>query len=576
LFSVVYHYCLPAVSRELVERSNRCLLPVAFIEPHVHCATILIMPLQYKKYWLIVIAITLILAFAFQGTRGLWEPDEGRYVRCAYEMVQSGDWLTPRLNGSPHFTKPPLTYWLIATGLTLFGLNEWAARFFHAIAFVVTALMAGYLASHMWDKKTGLLSALIYVTMVLPFISANIATTDMILTCFETGAMLCFWMGAAKQQDAALRTLLWALLMGLFLGLAFITKGPPGLFPLLVGAVYLALSLRVKRPSYPVMTLGFLVFMSVALPWYLLVIQKNNGLLAYFLKDEFFGRIVTGVHGRNSGPLGAFKIYPASLFFGALPWSWLWCIWGWNNRAGIVTLRWWKQLRQHDNALFIAVWFLLPLFLLTIANSRLPLYVLPLFVPLALASARALLRYYPAQAAALSIMRGKPFVYVLLLFFSLICSRAIAAYQTPQRDSRYLWQQLRTAIHERAGDGHYELSTIGLSHEALAFYSRRAVDRIQVREEHSHAFIPKKGIEQKCDEMLNNNALQVFLVSRRDVKRATAAFDKRGIHHVIEQGPFDYALFFCQKAGAQNSMVTRAAQQKSGAASIPPMAVPGL
>lgn len=534
------------------------------------------MPLQYKKYWLIVIAITLILAFAFQGTRGLWEPDEGRYVRCAYEMVQSGDWLTPRLNGSPHFTKPPLTYWLIATGLTLFGLNEWAARFFHAIAFVVTALMAGYLASHMWDKKTGLLSALIYVTMVLPFISANIATTDMILTCFETGAMLCFWMGAAKQQDAALRTLLWALLMGLFLGLAFITKGPPGLFPLLVGAVYLALSLRVKRPSYPVMTLGFLVFMSVALPWYLLVIQKNNGLLAYFLKDEFFGRIVTGVHGRNSGPLGAFKIYPASLFFGALPWSWLWCIWGWNNRAGIVTLRWWKQLRQHDNALFIAVWFLLPLFLLTIANSRLPLYVLPLFVPLALASARALLRYYPAQAAALSIMRGKPFVYVLLLFFSLICSRAIAAYQTPQRDSRYLWQQLRTAIHERAGDGHYELSTIGLSHEALAFYSRRAVDRIQVREEHSHAFIPKKGIEQKCDEMLNNNALQVFLVSRRDVKRATAAFDKRGIHHVIEQGPFDYALFFCQKAGAQNSMVTRAAQQKSGAASIPPMAVPGL
>ena len=164
-------------------------------------------------------------------------------------------------------------------------------------------------------------------------------------------------------------------------------------------------------------------------------------------------------------------------------------------------------------------------------------------------------------------MRGKPFVYVLLLFFSLICSRAIAAYQTPQRDSRYLWQQIRTAIHERAGDGHYELSTIGLSHEGLAFYSRRAVDRIQVRNEHSHAFIPKKGIEQKCDEMLNNNALQVFLVSRRDVKRATAAFDKRGIHHVIEQGPFDYSLIFCVQRAAHDtgSDITESQLQRNAA-----------
>jgi hypothetical protein len=388
--------------------------------------------------------------------------------------------------------------------------------------------------------------------------------------------MLSFWMCTAKQQNPALHTTLWGALMSLLLGLAFLTKGPPGLLPLLACMVYLWLSLQGKKISWTQLIPGIMVFAGIALPWYLFVIQKNIGLLSYFLKDEFFGRIVTGEHGRNSGPLGALTIYPASLFFGALPWSWLWCIWGWNNRAGIVTLRWWKQLRQHDNALFIAVWFLLPLFLLTIASSRLPLYILPLFVPLALASARALLRYYPDQATALSLMRGKPFVYVLLLFFSLICSRAIAAYQTPQRDSRYLWQQIRAAIHEHASDGPYELSTIGLSHEGLAFYSRRTVDRIQVREEHSHAFIPKKGIEQKCDEMLNNNALQVFLVSRRDVKRVTAAFDKRGIHHVIEQGPFDYTLFFCQKAGAQNSMVTRAAQQKSGLASGHSMAVPGL
>ena len=49
--------------------------------------------LDYRRLWLIIIALVIILAFAFQGSRGLWEPDEGRYVRCAYEMLKSGDWL---------------------------------------------------------------------------------------------------------------------------------------------------------------------------------------------------------------------------------------------------------------------------------------------------------------------------------------------------------------------------------------------------------------------------------------------------------------------------------------------------
>jgi 4-amino-4-deoxy-L-arabinose transferase-like glycosyltransferase len=517
------------------------------------------MPLPYKKHWLIVIVITLLLAFSFQGSRGLWEPDEGRYVRCAYEMVQSGDWLTPRLNNTPHFSKPPLTYWLIATGLTLFGMNEWGARFFHAIAFVLTALMAGYLASRIWDHKTGLLTSLVYVTMVLPFISSNITTTDMLLTCFETGAMLSFWMCIVKQQSPAQYITVWGTLMGLFSGLAFLTKGPPGLLPLLAGAAYLMLSLRGRRLSYSALALGAFVFAATALPWFVLVTQKHPNLFSYFIHDEVIGRIVTGEHGRNSGPLGALKIYPASLFFGALPWSCFWWVWGRENRSIIKTLSWWKQLRQRDNALFIAVWFLLPMFFLTVASSRLPLYVLPLFVPLALASARMLFLQYPRQTASLFHLRGKPFVYVLLLVVVLICSRAVTAYQTPKRDSRFLWQQLRTAIHEYAGNAPFELSMIGLNHEGLAFYSQKAIDRVQVREEHSYAFIRKKKIEQKCDEMLKDNVLQVFLVSRSDVKRVAPVFEQRGFHFSVEKGPFDYVLFFCRNPASQKSVLTKTA-----------------
>lgn len=83
----------------------------------------------YGKAWLTLVALTFFLAFAFQGSRGLWEPDEGRYVRCAYEMQKTGDWVTPQINFKPHFTKPPVTYWLIASGLSLFGKNEWGGTF---------------------------------------------------------------------------------------------------------------------------------------------------------------------------------------------------------------------------------------------------------------------------------------------------------------------------------------------------------------------------------------------------------------------------------------------------------------
>ncbi len=69
---------------------------------------------NYTRAWLILIAITLALAFAFQGSRGLWRADEGRYVRCAYEMLKTGDWVTPQINYQPHFTKPPMTYWALA------------------------------------------------------------------------------------------------------------------------------------------------------------------------------------------------------------------------------------------------------------------------------------------------------------------------------------------------------------------------------------------------------------------------------------------------------------------------------
>ena len=92
---------------------------------------------------------TVLLTFSlvFQGSRGLWEPDEGRYTNIALRMLQTGDFVVPAFNDDvPHFAKPPFTYWAIAGGISLLGWNEWGARLPNALAFAATIMVVYALA----------------------------------------------------------------------------------------------------------------------------------------------------------------------------------------------------------------------------------------------------------------------------------------------------------------------------------------------------------------------------------------------------------------------------------------------
>jgi len=511
--------------------------------------------MNYKKYWLITITLTVLLAFAFQGTRGLWEPDEGRYVRCAYEMLKSGDWLTPRIDNKPHFTKPPLTYWLIASGLFLFGSNEWGARFFHALAFIGTALMTGLLGACMWGQVAGLLSCLVFSTMVFPFTAANITTTDMLLTCFETASMLFFWLSINTRQHEQRKKVLYAIFMSFFFGLSFLTKGPPGLIPLLIMLLYLFLTKTKKWLSIPAIIISLLVFSVIALPWYILVMQKYYGLLSYFIQDEIIGRIFLGVHTRNPGLLGSLKVYPHTLLLGSLPWAYFWFTIAWKTRPQIFTAAWWHLLRARNNALFLTLWFGISLFLLSAANSRLPMYVLPLFVPLALATARSLLRYYPAQAVAACFFRNRQGALVMILAVFLIASRAIAAHVPTKIDSRVIAQGVQKIVHERVADAPHEIVLVDLHHDGLAFYTGSTVENVSAAKDHDLSFSAIKIIEQKCDEIISSRVSSVFLLNAKDMKKVLPEFEKRRIPYAVEKGPFDYKIIICAAAVAGNPEV---------------------
>ncbi len=351
------------------------------------------MPSRARPPRAVVLVFALIAAsVALQGWRALWEPDEGRYVQVALQMLRSGDWLHPALHpDQPHYTKPPMTYWAIATSLSLFGRHEWAARLPANLAFLLTAGLVGLIARRLGG--VGWRAALVFGTCLLPFLARNIVTTDSLLTFFETAGMA--GLIAAATANTTDRRRLWSLLGWLAFGLAFLTKGPPALLPLLGLALWAGLGRRGWQ--WLIDPLGMLVFLATALSWFAAVIIGQPALLSYFFWDEVAARLLSAGHDRNPQWYGPFKVYLPALLLGALPWTWVMLRRGWELSRELAARGWRQWIRRDDTDLLLLAWFLLPLLIFSLSRSRLHLYVLPLMVPAALWIERALGEAFPGQ-----------------------------------------------------------------------------------------------------------------------------------------------------------------------------------
>lgn len=342
-----------------------------------------------RRPLLAIFLLAALMAFAFQGSRGLWDPDEGRYSNVALQMLKTGDPVTLyRHPASYHFTKPPLAYWAMATSVAAFGRNEWAVRLPMALAFVLSALMV-FRLGRIFVPDRPWLPALIFIVSPYPVLAAYTVNTDTVLAATEILAVLCYALarfggGSPRWIDA-----MWAAF-----GLAFLAKGPPGLLPLLAIIGFQLLhrgsGVRLLRP------LGLLAFAVIGFTWYALVIERHPGLLQYFLGHEVVARIASEQMDRNPQWYGPLLVYLPVLVFGLLPWLPLAL---WRNRQRLAPK--WKSAPEAQR--FLWLWFVLPLIVFCLARSRLPLYVLPLVAPLSLLVARALSDWRPGRGWAIAI-----------------------------------------------------------------------------------------------------------------------------------------------------------------------------
>lgn len=443
-----------------------------------------------RRPFLAIVAMALFLGLAFQGTRGLWEPDEGRYTNVALQMLHTGDFISLRRNEDAlHFTKPPLTYWAIAASVAAFGRSEWAVRLPIALAFAFTVALVFQLGKRFVPDKPWL-PALIYATSPVPFIAAGMVSTDGMLAAAEALAVSCyvherFGRGSLRWLDA-----MWA-----GFGLAFLTKGPPGLLPL-VAIVAFEVSqrrgLRLLRPF------GLLAFAAIGLGWYLVVIQRHPGLLDYFLGHEVYARIATNKLQRFPQWYGPFVVYLPTLVLGSLPW------------LAMAVPRLHEGLRMRlaltDELRFLWFWLALPLLVFCLARSRLPLYVLPLMVPLSLLLGRALApKHWPANRFAW-LLGG----WVLLL---LAVKFSVSAIYPTDKDSRRFAAKLSVLLPGRPGELLFVEDT---TRNGLNLYFDTNIKRVSFKPQPKA--ISDSSYDQTVAEALREDQVQRVFIMKRNVE----------------------------------------------------------
>jgi 4-amino-4-deoxy-L-arabinose transferase-like glycosyltransferase len=352
----------------------------------------------------------LLLALAFGalyffrlGSYPLGNPDEGRNAEIAREMLATGDFVTPRLNGVNYFEKPPLVYWAIAGMEKVFGLNAWAVRAVPALFALWGVLLTYAAARRLYGREAGLASAVVLGTSLLWFALGHIPILDMAVSVLMARALFCFIIGVELPAGGERRWCFYKLYASM--ALATLAKGLIGF--LVTGAVmflWLLVFHQWKRLRPLHLPTGALLFLAIAAPWHVLAALRNETWVHRYFVYEHFERFLTPVASRP----GPWYYFLGIVIAGLIPWTgFLWpavrdalrgeCKAGSPNPAaagetagsGDPALQprgfraVWARRHANADAWFLVTWAAFILFFFSISKSKLPPYILPIFPALA-------------------------------------------------------------------------------------------------------------------------------------------------------------------------------------------------
>jgi 4-amino-4-deoxy-L-arabinose transferase len=328
---------------------------------------------------LLILGLFLLLYIAPLGLRSVIIPDESRYAEIPREMIASGDWIVPHLNGVRYFEKPVLGYWINAASMILLGGNAFAARLPSALATGLSSLLLFFMVRRFTDRDSvGVLTAVVFLTSLEVFGLGTFNVLDNLLSFFITGAMVSFFFGYMAKVSWKKNSLL--ALFGVFCGLAFLTKGFVAMAVPIVAVVPFMLWERRLKDILRICWIPVLAAIVVSLPWVVMIHVREPDFWRFFFWNEHIKRFLAENAQHRQSFWYFFLILPGA----ALPWTFVFP----------VTVRGLKQTVSGNVLIrFVACWFLFPFLFFSVARGKLLTYILPCFPALAILVAMGLHEY---------------------------------------------------------------------------------------------------------------------------------------------------------------------------------------
>lgn len=326
-----------------------------------------------------VLTLLFVCLFSFMlGSRTLAVPDEARYAEIPREMVASGNYIIPRLNGVVYFEKPVLFYWMQSAAIKMFGYNEWSLRFFTAFMGLLGCLITYVAGRKLYDRRTGFLASIILATSILYFAMAHVITLDMTVSVLLSGALFAFLIAIRSPARGEQRCYLFA--MYVLAALAMLTKGLIGiLFPGMIIGAWIILTWQWRLLKSVHLLSGALLFLAIVLPWHLLAQKAYANFFDFYFIHQHFLRYFTLAEHRYQ-PIWWF--IPVTIV-GFFPWiTFLPQAIYQSLPRGFKNLH--NPLSLAAGNCFLLVWIVIIFVFYSLSDSKLAPYILPIFPPMAL------------------------------------------------------------------------------------------------------------------------------------------------------------------------------------------------
>jgi len=301
----------------------------------------------------------------------LHDRDEPRFAQPAKEFLFAKswqDWVVPHFNGEAFFHKPPLSYWQMTAAYAVFGVNEFAARFFSGLWTALTAVILAAWLARRFSNVVGLVAAMAFSTSLIVIIEAKLGTADATLGLLSMLAVLGLWDVYSGSASLAGKFILW-----LAVGLAILCKGPT-IF-IILGGLVIGLLIFDRNRRWVLSTgfwWGLPLALAVGVPWFVLANRLGDGgVVDRFVSYDLIARAMRPLESHRGFP----GYYAVTALVNAWPWSAFLvpvAIYAWRNR-------------KDPNVKFLLAWLIGPTILLEFVRTKMIHYwitILPAYAVL--------------------------------------------------------------------------------------------------------------------------------------------------------------------------------------------------